>query len=111
MTTVSGKRVKFIKCEVFFMLFPTGPVVMTQGIAFRCQQSKGFYNFVLQSLQKHRNCKWGFIPADDRKLNDLAVKTGDRILSAYKHSPSGETIWIITEWDRSCTTILFQEEY
>ena len=31
MTTVSGKRVKFIKCEVFFMLFPTGPVVMTQG--------------------------------------------------------------------------------
>lgn len=111
MTTVSGKRVKFIKCEVFFMLFPTGPVVMTQGIAFRCQQSKGFYNFVLQSLQKHRNGKWGSIPADDRKLNDLAVKTGDRILSAYKHSPSGETIWIITEWDRSCTTVLFPEEY
>ena len=45
--------------------------------------------------------------------NDNAVKNGDdRILAAYKNSgPKAWKIWIITEWDRSYTTILFPDEY
>jgi hypothetical protein len=45
----------------------------------------------------------------DKELNDLAVKTGERILEAYETSKG--KIWIITEWDRSATTILFPNEY
>ncbi|MDE6020535.1 MAG: hypothetical protein K2H01_06040 [Ruminococcus sp.] len=48
---------------------------------------------------------------EDKALNDAAVKNGDeRIFAAYIDS-TGRKIWIITEWDRSATTILFPSEY
>ena len=48
---------------------------------------------------------------DDTKMNDEAVKNGDdRILAVYEDKKYGK-IWIITEWDRSVTTILFPSEY
>lgn len=46
---------------------------------------------------------------DDKQSNDDAVKYGNRVLSAYDHH--GERFWIITEWDRSFTTLLLPEEY
>src|SRR5664279_5075018 len=56
-------------------------------------------------LTRHANGDWGDVDEDGRKANDHALVLGLRVLSAYTLS-SGETIWILTEWDRSMTTIL-----
>lgn len=61
-------------------------------------------------LLRHAARDWGDLGADDRRLNDHAVDSGARILSAYSAS-SGEKFWIITEWDRSSTTILLPSDY
>ena len=67
-------------------------------------------------LCRHQGGDWGDICEEDKKLNDEAVKyEGDiekqqRTLSAYNLTAT-EKIWIITEWDRSSTTILLPEEY
>lgn len=47
---------------------------------------------------------------EDWKSNDKALKNGERLLSEYK-LPDDRRIWIITEWDRSATTLLFPEDY
>ena len=47
---------------------------------------------------------------EDRAENELSLENGYRLLSAYTVS-TGAKIWIITEWDRSVTTILLPEEY
>ena len=65
-------------------------------------------------LARHAAGDWGELDASDKQQNNLAVKEGYRILSAYKVPLSnGETerIWIITEWDRSVTTVLTPREY
>lgn len=64
---------------------------------------------MLECIQRHRQGDWGDLCDFDRKANDDALKHGDRILSAY--TIVGTKIWIITEWDRSITTVLFPEEY
>ncbi len=62
-------------------------------------------------LQRHLSNDWGEMDAHDRRLNDAAVRSGeDRIFSAYRTSV-GEKLWIITEWDRSSTSLLLPEEY
>ena len=86
-------------------LFPVGQLVSTQGIA--AQVLKGF-NFV-PYLERHLKGDWGDMCADDKRANDIALKTGGRLFSAYK-TMIGK-IWIITEWDRSVTTILYPDEY
>jgi hypothetical protein len=61
-------------------------------------------------LDRHVNGDWGDVPEEDRQENEFSVEHGFRILSAYTTS-AGEKIWIITEADRSATTILLPEEY
>jgi hypothetical protein len=61
-------------------------------------------------LARHASGDWGEVDAEDWKLNDAAVKAGERILSAYK-TKDGERIWIITQADRSSTCILLPDEY
>jgi len=61
-------------------------------------------------LDRHSNKDWGDICAEDAALNDDAVIHYMRIMSAYKINKR-EKIWIITEWDRSVTTILLPEDY
>ena len=62
-------------------------------------------------LTRHGQCDWGEVCADDRKLNDDAVAhEGGRVLSAYSTN-LGERLWIITEADRSATTLLLPDEY
>jgi hypothetical protein len=61
-------------------------------------------------LSRHAAGDWGEVSKGDWKLNDAAVRDGERILSAYK-TKAGERIWIITEADRSSTCILLPEEY
>lgn len=73
--------------------------------------SYGFKRFVFQSLERFRQCDWGDTCDEDKKANDRAVKVGERILAVYTYPKTGEKIWIITEWDRSYTTVLFPDEY
>ena len=66
-------------------------------------------------LRKHQSGDWGDLCQEDKDLNDAAIACeGDinsqqRVLSSYK--TGDDTIWVITEWDRSCTTILLPENY
>ena len=96
--------------------FDLGEVVITDGIA-RLIYEDNFENGerlnreILESLQKHQSGIWGELCEEDKQANDWAVKNGERILSAYTIDENKVKIWIITEWDRSCTTILLPEEY
>jgi hypothetical protein len=53
---------------------------------------------------------WGVVDAEDKQANDEALKSGERLLSAYVIK-SGERVWVITEADRSATTLLLPDEY
>ena len=64
----------------------------------------------LQALARHMRGDWGNVDEHDWKTNDEAVKFGGRVLSAYL-TQDGVKFWIITERDRSATTILLPEEY
>jgi hypothetical protein len=63
----------------------------------------------LAYLLRHQCGDWGEVPAEDARENDRSVQNDTRILSAY--TVAGQRIWIITEWDRSVTTLLFPREY
>ena len=92
-------------------LFPLGQQVMTSGVAGRIEANDGFGEFVAQCLNRHANGVWGDLSQEDKSLNDAGLKSGeDRLFSAYEHDVYPK-IWIITEWDRSATTVLFPDEY
>lgn len=57
------------------------------------------------ALNRHLSGDWGDLCPEDRDANDRALREGTRLLSSYSSS-EGETFWIITEWDRSATTVL-----
>lgn len=61
-------------------------------------------------LRRHVTGDWGELDAEDKKANEQAVRHGMRILSAYV-TTTGEKIWLITEADRSATTLLLPDEY
>ena len=61
-------------------------------------------------LDRHSHGDWGDLSEDDKQLNEEGLKSGDdRLLSHYKTEQG--RVYIITEWDRSVTTILMPEEY
>ena len=59
---------------------------------------------------RHAAGDWGEVDAEDWSLNDQAVLDGTRLLSAYR-TLKGEKLWVITEADRSSTTLLLPSEY
>ncbi|MFQ5812041.1 MAG: hypothetical protein ACE5JC_10440 [Candidatus Zixiibacteriota bacterium] len=61
-------------------------------------------------IQRHVAGDWGDLDDQDRRANEEALRVGNRLLSAYR-TKRGERIWVITEWDRSATTILLPDEY
>jgi hypothetical protein len=61
-------------------------------------------------LAKQQSGYWGIVGREDKQENEFSIKNGFRLLSAYMTTNS-EKIWIITEADRSVTTILLPEEY
>jgi len=86
--------------------FPLGRVVATPG-ALQLLQEYGEDPSLL--LARHASGDWDEIDPHDRRENKLSLHHGWRLLSSY---PVGEKcIWIITEADRSSTTILLPEEY
>lgn len=61
-------------------------------------------------LKRHIHGDWGEVDEHDRRENELSLEHAFRLLSAYTLL-SGVKIWIITEGDRSATTVLLPEEY
>ena len=61
-------------------------------------------------LRRHLQGDWGDVDADDAKANDQALTWGNRVLSSYR-SETGEKLWVITEGDRSQTTVMTPGEY
>jgi hypothetical protein len=62
-------------------------------------------------LLRHHSGDWGDINSEDIGLNEAALEIGARIFSVYKLAQTGATIWVITEADRSSTTLLLPEDY
>lgn len=88
-------------------LFPLGQVVATPG-ALEALENAG--QEPAEFLQRHVSGDWGDVPPEDAQENELSVSQGFRILSAYPLS-TGTKMWIITEADRSVTTLLLPDEY
>lgn len=87
--------------------FNFGNVVATTPLFEYCK-ARGFALFPY--MVRHASYDWGDVCKEDWESNDEALKNGQRLLSEYK-LPDGKRIWIITEWDRSATTLLFPEDY
>jgi hypothetical protein len=85
---------------------PLGRVVATLG-ALKLLTEARAYPYDL--LARHVAGDWGELCAFDRRQNEIALRDGYRVLSSYD-APEGR-VWIITEADRSITTILLPEEY
>ena len=88
-------------------LFPLGQQVMTVGARDALQQAN---QDPMALLKRHQHGDWGQLDPADAAENLRSVKAGSRILSSYP-LPTGEKIWIITEWDRSVSTLLLPSEY
>jgi hypothetical protein len=91
-------------------LFELGRVVVTagvQGLLDKHELVNALHVNML--LARHQSGDWGDVCSEDAHWNDKAVEDGDRVLSSYKLY--GEKVWVITEADRSVTTILFPSEY
>ena len=93
--------------------FRIGKIVATPGAIEALKNSNQLPD---SFLEKHKHGAWGEICEEDADLNDQAIAhegNSDkqmRVMSVYK-TLKNETIWIITEWDRSATTILLPSEY
>lgn len=93
-----------MKRKVTHVRFPYGRIVATRRVI---DELDGMT--ISRLLTRHLHCDWGELCEEDWKMNDAAVRNGERLLSAYKIG--GKKVFIITEWDRSVTTILFADEY
>ncbi len=65
---------------------------------------------IIDLLIRHMRGDWGDLSESDRQQNDLSVDAGLRVLSSYI-LPDGQTVWVITEADRSATTFLLPGDY
>ncbi len=85
--------------------FNLGLVVSTRGALATLDPSD-----VLTALSRHSRGDWGDVGGGDWSENDMAIEQGERILSSYRDQ-NGTKFWIITERDRSATTVLLPDEY
>jgi hypothetical protein len=88
-------------------LFGLGQIVGTPGAVDALEEAE---QNPFELLVRHVTGDWGDLEDEDKKENELSVKQGFRILSAY-NLDTDVKVWVITEWDRSVTTILLPEEY
>jgi hypothetical protein len=89
-------------------LFSLGRTLATSG-ALDLLDRTGTDGAVL--LNRHQCGDWGIVCPADARSNDRAVSEGARILSAYELGAGKEKIWVITEADRSLSTLLLPSEY
>lgn len=88
-------------------LFPSGQIVATPcALALLEQANKSALEFVT----RHLRGDWGDLCQEDKTENEVSLKYGFRLMSSYQVTET-EKLWIITEADRSVTTLLLPEEY
>lgn len=92
------------------MKFDPGKLVMTHGVYELTLETDAFARHVQLSVTRHLAGDWGELCDEDRVANELALAEGGRLFSSYTQEGL-QKIWIITEWDRSVTTVLLPEEY
>lgn len=96
-------------------MLSTGEVVVTATIVSIMNSKAPFYDFVNKALQRHQSLDFGDLDAHDLKANQDALLHDSRVFSAYLLPVCMDCgynkIYIITEADRSCTTVLFPHEY
>jgi hypothetical protein len=85
--------------------FQLGRTVITKNALDRLSNDD-----VQIALARHGAGDWGDVCSEDRQENELSLREGFRLLSVYQ-SKAGEKFWVITEADRSVTTILLPEDY
>ena len=85
--------------------FHSGQLVATPGALEKVQPEE-----MQAALARHLRGDWGEVDKDDRRENNLSLEKGFRLLSVYR-TATGLKFWIITEHDRSVTTILLPSEY
>lgn len=93
-----------------------GTVVATAGVVLSMQNDISFALFTGKCLDRYTSCDWGEVDSHDDSVNDDALENGGRILASYDipedvSVKNHDKIWIITEADRSSTTLLFPSEY
>lgn len=87
--------------------FSLGRIVATPG-AIEALEAAG--QIPWDFLGRHLKGDWGELDEEDKAENEASLKRGSRLLSAY-HTKNGRKLWVITEADRSVTTLLLPEEY
>ena len=88
-------------------LFPLGRIVATPGALAALEREK---QLPTSFLGRHAIGDWGELEPTDVAENEYSVAHGFRLLSSYR-TDAGDRLWIITEADRSATTLLLPEEY
>jgi hypothetical protein len=93
--------------------FDPGRIVATPGALAACNS-----RYLAACLRRHLRGDWGCVAGEDKAANQQALQDGARLLSAYPIDPTqpcagpgGNTLWIITEANRSVTTFLLPDEY
>ena len=94
-----------VQCSCSAAKFLLGQIVTTRSARHRLTQDD-----IFSELVRHRSGDWGDIGQEDRQANELALEKGSWLVSMYR-AGNGETFWIITEADRSATTVLMPEDY
>jgi hypothetical protein len=84
--------------------FPLGQLVIMRAAACRLTPEE-----IAEGIARHARGDWGDINAEDAAENELSLREGFRLLSAYGRGD--RRFWIITEADRSATTVLMPGEY
>lgn len=88
--------------------FSMGHLVMTRGIANLIEQGR---LDPTSYIARHLKGDWGDLSDHDWSANDRALRSGeDRLFSSYQVAPD-LTLYIITEWDRSVTTLMLPSDY
>ncbi len=85
--------------------FSLGRTVITRNVL-----GKVTHEDTLTALRRHVKGDWGEVCREDWDLNERALEEGTRLFSVYR-SAEGVKFWVITEWDRSVTTVLLPEDY
>ena len=89
------------------MSFPLGRVVATRAVIDHMLSIRAS---ALPYLVRHQNREWGNLSTTDKSANDQALIHGGRVLSKYMF-PDRTPFYVLTEADRSVTTLLFPHEY
>ena len=88
-------------------LFPLGQIVATPGALAALEEAN---HLPAEFLSRHAKGDWGDLCAADQQENELSLREGFRLFSSYTLS-NAQKLWIITECDRSVTTLLLPLEY